>query len=312
MRYYLSGDTLVIRGVFHSCSTGPGGGIRKVTTLLNHSISDLSSFPSPETAIEYRARSLGLSPARCFGLLTAVPMDRVCIIRYDCLTVFITAGVTHPDPGIGIRRSGAGLPGTINIICVIARGMADQALLDAIITVTEAKALALIGCGYEFAGTVTDAVIIAAEGGGEFRYAGGATSLGRRIHEAVLFGVPRALENWQGESSPTDKKPSFFIHSTIGGERWIEWHQGGCPYYPCHFKGQRCEFCYCPLYPCEDETLGEWTTGSQKKGRVWSCAPCTLNHQPAVVRHLKKNPEAGLQELKAVLASSGNGPTQYV
>jgi hypothetical protein len=37
---------------------------------------------------------------------------------------------------------------------------------------------------------------------------------------------------------------------------WVEWSPEGCPYYPCHFEGQQCDFCYCPLYPCLDTSLG--------------------------------------------------------
>ena len=229
MRYYLTEDTLIIRGTFHSCSTGTGGGVRNVTSLLNHTVSDALSSSEPDQIVENVARRAGLSPASAFGLLTAVPINRLCIVRYDSLTVFITAGITHPDPG---RRENYNpssdlctTPGTINIICCVTGGMTDQGLLDAIITVTEAKSLALVnleGHGHVFAGTLTDAVIIAAEGEGTVRYAGSATSIGRRIHEAVLFGLPRALENSVRDASTVPpSRPVFFIHSTIGGDRWI-------------------------------------------------------------------------------------------
>ncbi|MFH0967725.1 MAG: adenosylcobinamide amidohydrolase [Methanobacteriota archaeon] len=305
MRYYLTRDTLIIRGTFRSCSTGISGGIKNVTSLLNHTVSDTQSSLQPNQAVEIIARRAGLSPESTFGLLTAVPITQLCIVRYDSLTVFITAGITHPDPGKGEvcthSESLCSTPGTINIICCISGGVTDQGLLDAIITVTEAKTLALRGLGHRFAGTITDAVIIATEGEGTVRYAGSATRLGHQIHEAVLFGVTHALETGAHDVSAGQNEPAFFIHSTIGGARWIKWQKGGCPYYPCHFSGQRCEFCYCPLYPCEDEELGEWTSSSQRKERVWSCAPCTLNHQSAVVHHLRRNPEASIQELKSLL-----------
>ncbi|HWQ65622.1 MAG TPA: adenosylcobinamide amidohydrolase [Methanospirillum sp.] len=314
MRYHLTRDTLIIRGRFHACSTGISGGIRLVTTLLNHTVSENHPTDDPAYVIEQINRRNGLSPAASFGLLTAVPMEALTICRYDNVTVFITAGATHPDPVSDdtpypvTQNPGQG---TINIICCItgAAFFQDQALLDAIITVTEAKTLALVSMGKPYAGTVTDAVIIAAEeenyNTDPVAYAGSATPLGRRIHDAVLFGVPTALNQYEGivqnsrisdHTAPVD--PLFFIHTTIGGSRWIQWQKGHCPYYPCHFSGQRCDFCYCPLYPCQDETLGEWVVGSRSGGRVWSCAPCTLNHEPAVVRHLRDNPEASLAEVK--------------
>ncbi|PKL59580.1 MAG: hypothetical protein CVV33_07105 [Methanomicrobiales archaeon HGW-Methanomicrobiales-4] len=141
---------------------------------------------------------------------------------------------------------------------------------------------------------------MASEGEGTVRYAGSATPLGCQIHKAVLFGVTHALKSRTREKSERSDGPAFFIHSSIGGDHWIEWQIGGCPYYPCHFSGQRCEYCYCPLYPCKDEELGEWS-GSQRKEKVWSCAPCTLNHQPIVVHHLRRNPEASHRELKSLI-----------
>jgi len=75
-----------------------------------------------------------------------------------------------------------------------------------------------------------------------------------------------------------------------------------CPYYPCHFEGQACDFCYCPLYPCRDEGLGEWVE-SANGGKVWNCAECTLLHEPETAAYLKKYPSAGLDELKLVSAA---------
>jgi len=52
-----------------------------------------------------------------------------------------------------------------------------------------------------------------------------------------------------------------------------------CEYYPCHFEGQDCTFCFCPFYPCEDKrTKGELVQKSTG-GTVWSCAKCDLIHR---------------------------------
>ncbi len=47
-----------------------------------------------------------------------------------------------------------------------------------------------------------------------------------------------------------------------------------CRYYPCHFEGQDCTFCYCPFYPCLIHD-----TGGRLKGKVWSCMDCTWVHE---------------------------------
>ena len=93
-------------------------------------------------------------------------MNTLCILSWDNLTVFVTAGITHPDQADSAVSDSGYTPGTINII-VLVQDFHDQALVDAVITVTEAKALALRDAGFDFAGTVTDAVLIASEGSGQ-------------------------------------------------------------------------------------------------------------------------------------------------
>ncbi|WP_292521747.1 adenosylcobinamide amidohydrolase [Methanoculleus sp.] len=287
MRYFLGDDTLFLRGRFRAASTGVNGGLADVTTILNHTVPhDFTGDP---------AHHLDLLAARhgifrdYFGLMTAVDMRHLCVLQYDFVTVFITAGVTNP--------TGAGTPQTINIIVYSREGMADSALLETIVTATGAKAQALHDLGYDFPGTTTDAVAVACEQGTEpsHTYAGTLTGVGRRVHAAVLHGLPEALARHQGKVRRSG--PSFFIYSRYGGEHWVEWQKEGCPYYPCHFPGQRCDYCYCPCYPCGDEELGEWVASSSG-GRVWGCAGCTLLHIPGIADYVKRNPEATLAELK--------------
>ena len=293
MRYFVRNDTLFIRGRFRAASTGIDGGIADTTTILNSTVPrDFDG--DPQRHLELLTARHGLFQKH-FGLLTAVSMRHLCVLQYDFVTVFITAGVTtptrsHPDPDLGP-------PHTINIIVHSREGMSDAALLETIITVTGAKAQALRDLGYDFAGTTTDAVVAACERGapGAHTYAGTLTAIGRRVYAAVLHGIPEALARHQGRTSRSD--PSFFIYSRYGGKHWVEWQTDGCPYYPCHFPDQRCDYCYCPCYPCADEELGEWVESSSG-GKIWGCAGCTLLHLPEVADYVKRNPEATLAELK--------------
>jgi adenosylcobinamide hydrolase len=113
----------------------------------------------------------------------------------------------------------------------------------------------------------------------------------------VFYGVPEALKRASG----IEKRdaPSFFIFSRYGGDHWVEWRPLHCAYYPCHFQGQRCDFCYCPFYPCGDVSLGQQVLSSSKDGMVWNCADCVLLHEPEIADYLVKHPEASLRELKA-------------
>lgn len=54
-----------------------------------------------------------------------------------------------------------------------------------------------------------------------------------------------------------------------------------CPYYFCHFEGQDCSLCFCPLYPCMDPNLGSMVK-SRSGGEVWSCESCYWTHRPDV------------------------------
>jgi adenosylcobinamide hydrolase len=296
MRYYLRDSSLIIRGKFRICSSGTNGGVRSGTTLINHQV-DENFSGDPGLYIELLSLLLGLSPQNTSCLLTAVPMKALCIMMSESLTTFITAGVKHQDSDTFEGSVKEPSVGTINIILVMQEPLSDQGLIDAMITATEAKALALVRAGYSCMGTPTDAVITATELEGNMGYAGSATRIGQRIHEAVSYGTSEALLRWSGKTER--QSPSLFICSSIGGNHWVEWQKKNCPYYPCHFKGQRCDFCYCPLYPCRDLSLGDWL---EKPGgsNVWNCARCTLNHTPEVVSHLKRNPEASINELKAI------------
>jgi len=51
-----------------------------------------------------------------------------------------------------------------------------------------------------------------------------------------------------------------------------------CEYYPCHFAGQDCTYCFCPFYPCDDKELGKYIVG-RKGTDVWSCKDCNWIHE---------------------------------
>ncbi len=54
-----------------------------------------------------------------------------------------------------------------------------------------------------------------------------------------------------------------------------------CQYFPCHENMEDCTFCYCPLYPCKDETRGKYV--KSKKNRIWDCSGCNWIHKKEVV-----------------------------
>ena len=287
MRYFSRDGTLFIRGDFRAASTGVNGGLRRVATLFNQTVPGDFPHDDPAPAMDTLAARQGFF-GDYFGLLTAVPMRHLCILQYDFITVFVTAG---------IREDEAEPHGTVNLIACSSEGFSDGALLEVILTVTTAKTAALQAMGCPVPGTPTDAVIAACEGEVTHRYAGTLTPAGKRLYHAAFHGVQEALRRFRGEVERD--APSLFVYSRYGGDHWVEWTPEGCPYYPCHFEGQRCEYCYCPFYPCRDPELGHWVHSS-RGGQVWNCAGCTLVHEPVVADHLARYPEATLRELKRV------------
>lgn len=284
MRYFFSGPTLFLRGRFAAASTGAGGGCKTVSTIFNHTVAKDWNEHDPLPLLQRVAEAEGFF-GDFFGLLTAVGQRHCCICQYDEVTAFVTAGVS-------VRPGEAG---TINTIVASREGLAPGALLGAIVTATEAKTEALRVLGHAFTGTPTDAVVIACEGEVSHEYTGRATPIGERIRACVLQGVQESLRRSSGEV--VRSRPSFFIYSRHGGGHWVEWNPEGCPYYPCHFEGQRCDFCYCPFYPCMDESLGDLIEGTDGR-KVWACTRCRLLHEEKIADYAKKNPEASLQELK--------------
>ncbi|WP_456475510.1 cobyric acid synthase [Candidatus Pyrohabitans sp.] len=75
-----------------------------------------------------------------------------------------------------------------------------------------------------------------------------------------------------------------------------------CEYYPCHFEGQDCTFCYCPFYPCEDtSTGGRWVISRRTSRRVWSCKRCHWIHRPdAALRVSEELEKLGKHSKKAL------------
>jgi len=285
MRYYTDSDTLFIRGSFRAASTGVNGGIRSVGTILNHTLRPDSDAFDAGKELDAAAAAAGVG-SDFFGLLTIVPAGQACVLQYDFITVFVTAGIRREEPGRA---------GSVSIIVTSSEGMSDGALLETIMVAAEAKAEALSKLGLPMTGTPADTVIAACEGEEQHDSAGRLSDAGKRVREAVLHGIPAALT--RNDTGIDASRPAFFIFSRIKGEHWIEWSPVKCPYYPCHFKGQSCDFCYCPFYPCKDENLGQWTKGSNGS-RVWNCARCRLVHKPAIAAYLKKYPGASLGELK--------------
>lgn len=281
MKYYIRSGTLFIRGPFSAASTGPCGGLHHVSTVLVHSLRQpREAHGDPCREIYQQVTREGL-PGDFFGILAKTDLRHLCIIQHDYITVFILASSCVDT-----------LPGQITIVAYSGEGLAEHALLQMVITITSAKAQALMNAGFPVPAARDDQVIVASEREPRHMDAGYYSEAGKRVYECILFGLPHALGQETGGTGP-----ALYVYSRLGGGHFVLWSPGECPYYPCHFPGQRCDYCYCPYYPCRDESLGQWVTGSNG-GTVWNCSRCTLLHTPEHADYLQRHPEAPLEELK--------------
>ncbi|MEM3928534.1 MAG: adenosylcobinamide amidohydrolase [Archaeoglobaceae archaeon] len=188
--YCIDDRTLLVHGKFFGVSTGLLGGWRSVECAFNHCIDDDFYRISPVAYLKKVAKSYGLK--KYFGLLTAVPMENLSIKSVENVTAFVTAGVNNPNKM------------TINAILVAESKLSRSALLNAIITATEAKSSALFKLGYRFTGTNTDAVVVLSTMKGSYEtFSGPASRLGKRIWETVFKATIESLKKWEKNSRNT-------------------------------------------------------------------------------------------------------------
>ncbi|CAM4270645.1 adenosylcobinamide amidohydrolase [Paenibacillus endophyticus] len=157
----------------------------------------------------------GSEPASTVGLITAAKLTHASITESEgdrfnllCCTTVGTRNAARA----GIRRDtfSAYSPGTINTVLLIDGQMTESAMVNAIITATEAKAAAMQHLGIiEHAsgqiatGTTTDAVVIGVSQRVDWNavhaYAGAATTIGCNIGESVYRTVVEATRTQHEE-----------------------------------------------------------------------------------------------------------------
>ena len=93
----------------------------------------------------------------------------------------------RPDPELAPPPR----PGTINVIVALPVPLTDAALVNAVVTATEAKTQAVLEAGFAGTGTATDAICVAAPADGtrEEDFTGPRSLWGARIARAVHAAV---------------------------------------------------------------------------------------------------------------------------
>ncbi len=185
-----------------------GGGFLSTQTIINYHVPSDYNNADPIEELLCFARSRHLEEP-FIGMMTAVPLQftKTRTLRHGNLTVasIITAGLRIAEAA-GKSTSTPYIPGTINIIVLLDANLVASALINAIITATEAKTGVLVERnvrteeGHVATGTITDAIVIACTGRGRpLPYAGPGTSVGFLIGASIRRCLTDALSYWRIE-----------------------------------------------------------------------------------------------------------------
>ncbi len=94
----------------------------------------------------------------------------------------------------------------------------------------------------------------------------------RRDNKKLIKALSSVISEWGKELA--EKEIGKALEKGTASRSRVD-----CEYYPCHFEGQDCTFCFCPFYPCEDERTGGKLIHKSTGGTVWSCIDCRLIHE---------------------------------
>lgn len=191
------------------------GGAVNADHILNLSVRDQVKNGSevwqpPEATLAEYCRNCGWS-GTVVGLMTAASIDSFRLVQTTEqgveIFVLVTAGLSNA------RRAGdyaehreIGIPhhqtGTINIICMTTAVLTPAAMLEAVITATEAKAAALQNLGTKSlvsgspaTGTGTDAIaVVCGHGSTKVQYCGKHVIFGEILAKLVIEAVTSSIK----------------------------------------------------------------------------------------------------------------------
>ena len=200
-----------------------GGGMGVVDAVVNVHVPKGFACVDAVATVEAFARRRGVA-SPYVGLLTAALTERAetALAHRGPLTAMaiatvglsnrITAGVSPPAAG-GVWGSGdvgppssIVAPSTINTIVIVEGDAEPAALVNALMTVSQVKTLALVEAGVKAAeghlatGTSTDAVVVAAtQRGARQRFGGPISDFGWVVAQAAGVALRRGIARWLAE-----------------------------------------------------------------------------------------------------------------
>lgn len=221
-------DSIIVKlppgRIVFSTATSHGGFQRDLTAVINHQLSHDAIHShqleggSVEAYLGITAKRLNLDPGTTAGLLTAAKMNHAAIVTESFrgleVTAIITAGIEvnggrAGDPASYYQESGSILPigGTINTILIINADLLERTCIQAVMTITEAKTVALqqLMAQSQYSsgiatGSGTDGIAIIADSTSSQHLtdAGKHSKLGELIGTTVIKATTEALNRQSG------------------------------------------------------------------------------------------------------------------
>jgi adenosylcobinamide hydrolase len=176
-----------------------GGGIGVRGWIINAQV----PLSYARTDVDAHLRSIAAAN-RCdgdgVGMLTAASVEFVTDAVDDDVHAWATVGLRVPTwaaaaPDVeAVDTVDTFRPGTINVVVTVPARLADAALVNAVMTATEAKTQALLDAGVDGTGTASDAVCVVCPIDGAVEPFAGPRShvgapLARAVYEAVRRGA---------------------------------------------------------------------------------------------------------------------------
>jgi len=185
-----------------------GGGLGRASAIVNLHVPKNFRGEHADRVLEAFVARRSI-PAPWVGLLTGARTEKaeVATETIDGITAvaIVTVGLSNPASA-GRTAVAAWLPSTINTILVVDAAATPAALVNLVMTVTEAKVMVVAEAGVRTldgdpaSGTSTDAIVIAATGRGRrCEFGGPVSDLGWAAARAARAALSQGVDRWMRE-----------------------------------------------------------------------------------------------------------------
>jgi adenosylcobinamide hydrolase len=173
-----------------------GGGIGIRNWIINATVDKSYSRMDPDVHLsELAAANELVGPG--VGLLTALDVRERSIAADGGVQAVVTVGLGVPTWAAGADGDGFTGPGTINSVVRVPVRLSEAALVNAVVTATEAKAQALADAGVPATGTASDAICVVCPAAGMSEpFAGPRSTWGARLARAVYAATRSGADEW--------------------------------------------------------------------------------------------------------------------